>query len=309
MHIVSVGTPIFWLGFTLLVVLMLAIDLGVFHRDAHEVKFKEALIWSIVWTSLAAIFCLCSAFWFGKTHALEFATGYIIEWALSVDNIFIFVIIFTYFAVPKNLHHRVLFWGIIGAVVMRAIFIFAGTALLQRFHFVMYFFGALLLFTSFRLFIQKETDIHPDRNPILRLFRKFFPVVSKFHGANFWVKENGRWHATPLFLVLLVVEVTDLIFAVDSIPAIFAITSDPFIVFTSNIFAIMGLRSLYFLISGVMDKFHYLKIGLATVLAFIGTKMLIADFFKIPTVLSLIIVATLIFGSIIVSLLHPPKPH
>jgi tellurite resistance protein TerC len=259
MHIVSVGTPIFWLGFTLLVVLMLAIDLGVFHRDAHEVKFKEALIWSIVWTSLAAIFCLCSAFWFGKTHALEFATGYIIEWALSVDNIFIFVIIFTYFAVPKNLHHRVLFWGIIGAVVMRAIFIFAGTALLQRFHFVMYFFGALLLFTSFRLFIQKETDIHPDRNPILRLFRKFFPVVSKFHGANFWVKENGRWHATPLFLVLLVVEVTDLIFAVDSIPAIFAITSDPFIVFTSNIFAIMGLRSLYFLISGVMDKFHYLK--------------------------------------------------
>lgn len=308
MGVVSVGSPVMWIGFFVFIVIMLAIDLGVFHRDSHELKFKEAMSWTIVWASLAGLFSLLVYEMFGAAHALEFVTGYMIEWALSIDNIFIFIVIFSYFSVPKHLQHRVLFWGIIGAVVMRGIFVFAGAALLARFHWLIYVFGAMLIFTSVRLFVQEETDIHPEKNAVVRFFKKFVPVVAQFHGSHFLIKEGGRWVATPLMVVLLVVETTDVIFALDSIPAIFAITKDPFIILTSNIFAILGLRSLYFLLSGVMNKFHYLRIGLALVLAFVGTKMLLSHYYNVPIVLSLSIVATLIGGSIIASLVLP-NPH
>lgn len=308
MHLVSVGTPLFWIGFTTFIVAMLAIDLGLFHRQAHEVKFKEALTWSVIWTSLAMGFSILVYYEFGTERALEFITGYVIEWALSVDNIFIFIVIFSYFAVPKSLQHRVLFWGIIGALIMRAVFIFLGTALLQRFHWVIYIFGGILIITAIRLLLQNETEIHPERNPLVRLFKKFTPVTSEYHGAHFFVRINHRLFATPLVLVLIVIEVTDLVFAVDSIPAIFAVTSDPFIVFTSNIFAILGLRSLYFLLYGIMGKFHYLKVGLAMVLIFVGIKMLLSEIFKIPIFVSLVIVCTLLGGSMIFSLLRP-KPE
>jgi tellurite resistance protein TerC len=303
MELSSVGTPALWIGFTAFVLVMLALDLGVFHRKAHEVGFREALTWSLVWIGLALAFNAWIFLRFGSAKGLEFLTGYLIEKSLSVDNVFIFVILFSSFAVPKAYQHRVLFWGILGALVMRAAFIAAGAAVLARFHWVIYLFGAFLVVTGFKLLLRKDEEIHPERNPLFRLFRRLVPAVSEYHGAQFTVVRDGRRHATPLLLVLVAIEATDLIFAVDSIPAIFAVTSDPFIVYTSNIFAILGLRALYFLLAGVIGKFHYLKVGLALVLVFIGAKMLLLDVYKIPTAVSLAVVALLLGGSIAASLL------
>jgi tellurite resistance protein TerC len=305
MNPASIGTPALWAGFTIFILAMLALDLGVFHRKAHSIRMREALIWSIVWISLALVFNAGVYFWFGPERALEFLTGYLIEKALSVDNLFVFLVLFSYFAVPTSLQHRVLFWGIVGALIMRAGFIAGGAALLQSFHWVIYIFGAFLVFTGIKLVAARESEIHPERNLVIRLFLKLMPCVPEYRGARFTVKEAGKRYATPLLLVLVAIEATDIVFAVDSIPAIFAITADPFIVFTSNIFAILGLRALYFLLAGMLNKFRYLKIGLGLVLAFVGTKMLIAGWIHIPISLSLGAVAGLLGISIAASLVFP----
>ena len=302
MDLETVGTPWLWFGFTAFVLALLALDLGLFHRKAHEVKFKEALGWSVVWVGLALAFNAGVWWWFGPTKGLEFLTGYLIEKALSVDNIFVFLVIFSYFAVPKEYQHRVLFWGILGALVMRAIFIVAGAALLAAFHWVIYVFGGILLLTGVKMLRQNQGELHPERNPIFRLFRRLVPSVAEYHGARFTVVRDGRRFATPLLAVLVAVEATDLVFAVDSIPAVFAVTQDPFIVYTSNIFAILGLRAMYFLLAGVMDRFRYLKLGLATVLVFVGAKMMLADVYKIPVAVSLLVVAGILATSVIASL-------
>jgi tellurite resistance protein TerC len=302
----TIGSPILWVGFIAFVLAMLAIDLGVFHKKAHEVSLKEAGIWSAVWVALAIVFNVGVYSWFGADRALEFTTGYLIEKALAVDNIFVFVVIFTTFAIPAIYQHRVLFWGVLGALVMRAIFILAGGAFLQRFHWAFYVFGALLAVTGVKLLLQRNQEIHPEKNPIVRWIQRVFPMTPELHGDKFLILKNGRRYGTPLLLALVAVEVTDLIFAVDSIPAIFAITSDPFIVFTSNIFAILGLRSLYFLLAGIITKFAYLKVGLSFVLIFVGAKMLLMDVYKVPIPASLGIIAGILGLSIIVSLIHPP---
>jgi len=296
---------LWWVGFNLFVLMMLAIDLSVFHRKAHEVKFKEALIWSIVWIALALLFNLGIYFWRGPQTALEFLTGYLIEKSLSVDNLFIFLLIFSYFRVPALYQHKVLFWGILGALVMRAIFIAAGVTLIQKFHWLIYIFGGFLILTGIKMALEKEKKIHPERNPVLRLFRRFVPVTSDYEGDKFLVKREGRYFATPLFITLLIVETTDLIFAVDSIPAILAITLDPFIVYTSNVFAILGLRSLYFALAGIMQLFHYLHYGLSAILVFVGVKMLLADIYKIPLGIALGVVAGFLLISVIVSIIRP----
>ncbi len=302
----TVGTPTLWIGFTVFVLAMLALDLGVFHRKAHDVKVREALIWTAVWIALSLVFNAGVYYWFGATKALEFLTGYVIEKALSVDNIFVFIIVFASFAVPSRLQHRVLFWGILGALVMRGMFIYLGAALLQRFHWVMYVFGAFLVFTGIKLLFQKDEEVHPEKNPLFRLFRRFVPSVGEYRDGHFMVVENGRRYATPLLLVLVAIETTDLVFAVDSIPAIFAVTTDPFIIYTSNVFAILGLRSLYFALHGMMGKFHYLKVGLAGVLSFVGVKMLISGYYKIPILISLLAIVVLLGASIVASLLRRP---
>jgi tellurite resistance protein TerC len=301
----SIGSPILWVGFTLLVLFLLALDLGVFHRKEHEISLKEALYWSLFWVGLSLLFNLGIFLHFGSVKGLEFLTGYVIEKALSVDNIFVFLVIFSFFNVPKIYHHKVLFWGILGALIMRALFIFAGTTLIQAFHWIIYIFGIFLVLTGFKILLQRKEEIDPERNPILRVFRKVVPIVPEYHGSRFLILEKGRRYATPLLLVLVVIEATDLVFAVDSIPAIFAVTLDPFIVYTSNIFAILGLRALYFLLAGVIDKFRYLKIGLGGVLIFVGIKMLISHFYVLPIGISLIIVTLLIGGSIFFSLMRP----
>jgi len=298
----SVGSPVLWAGFIAFVLAMLALDLGVFHRKSHTVSLKEAAVWSGVWISLAAVFNGLIYWMFGPTLGLEFTTGYLIEKALSVDNIFVILVLFTYFRVPSEYQHRVLFWGIFGALIMRAIFVFAGAALLSKFHWMIYVFGALLVVTGFKMLRSGDEQIDPDKNPLIRLVRRVLPLTSEFHGEKFFVRDGVKWVGTPLFLCLVAVEFTDLIFAVDSIPAIFAVTQDPFIVFTSNIFAILGLRSLFFLLAGVMDRFVYLKIGLAMVLLFVGTKMVIMDWYKIPVALSLGIVFLILTTSIVASL-------
>jgi tellurite resistance protein TerC len=303
----SVGTPTLWLGFLGLVAVMLAIDLGVFHRKAHEVTLREATVWSVVWIALAGGFGLMVYVWFGPVRALEYATGYLIEKALAVDNIFVFVVIFSTFAVPEKYQHRVLFWGILGALVMRAVFILAGSALLEKFHWAIYVFGALLIATGIKLLLQRNVEPHPERNPVMRLFQKILPVLPGYVGADFTVFRDGRRYATPLLLALVAVEITDLIFAVDSIPAIFAVTRDPFIVFTSNIFAILGLRSLYFLLAGVVTKFRYLKVGLSLVLVFVGLKMLVTDVVKVPIALSLAVIVLILAASIVASLGKTPR--
>jgi tellurite resistance protein TerC len=305
-HFDSVGQPWMWVAFTVFVMVMLVLDLGVFHRKAHEVHMREALGWSAFWIGLAAVFNVCVYFWFGAERALEFTTAYLIEETLSVDNLFVFLVIFGYFAVPSQLQHRVLFWGIVGAIALRIVFILAGAALLQRFHWVMYVFGGFLVFTGFKLLLQREAEMHPEKNPVLRLARRVIPSISEYRGTKFFVVENGKRYATPLLMVLLVIEATDVVFAVDSIPAVFAVTRDPFIVFTSNIFAVLGLRSLYFALAGMMRKFHYLKVGLGLVLAFVGVKMLIADFYKLPIAVSLGVIAGLLGASIATSILRPP---
>lgn len=296
-----------WIGFNVFVLAMLALDLGVFHRKAHEVKVKEALIWSGVWIFLALAFNVGIYFWRGSETALQFFTGYLIEKSLSVDNIFVFILIFSYFKVPALYQHRVLFWGILGALVMRAILIAVGATLIRELHWIIYVFGAFLILTGIKMALQKETGLNPERNPLVRLFKRFMPVTNEYHQEKFFVKLDGRRFATPLFLVLLLVETTDLIFAVDSIPAIFAITQDPFIVYTSNVFAILGLRSLYFALAGIMNYFHYLKLGLAFVLIFVGTKMTLIDIYKIPIGVSLSVVAGILLLSIVASLVWPRR--
>jgi tellurite resistance protein TerC len=296
-------TPIiFWILFNAFVLLMLALDLGVFHRKTHEVSIKEALTWTFIWISLALVFNAIIFYWRGRQQALEFFTGYLIEKALSVDNIFVFILIFTYFQIPSKYQHKVLFWGILGALIMRVIFIFAGVELIEKFHFTIYIFGALLIYTGYKMFYHRNAKIEPDKNPAIRFFKKFIPVTPDLQEDNFFVKLNGKRFATPLFLVLILIETTDLIFAVDSIPAILAITQDQFIVYTSNVFAILGLRSLYFALAGVVHRFWLLSYGLAVVLIFVGIKMLLIDIYKIPIELSLIFIAFIITGSIFLSL-------
>jgi tellurite resistance protein TerC len=301
----SIGSPLLWVGFLVFVLGMLALDLGVFHKKAHAISLKEAGAWSAVWVSLAALFNIGLYAWFGSERALEFTTGYLLEKALAVDNIFVFVVIFAAFGIPAVDQHRVLFWGVLGALLMRAAFIVLGATLLERFHFTIYVFGGLLVVTGIKLLLQKEAEIHPERNFAVRLFKKILPVTHELHGHHFTVVQDGKRVATPLLLALVAVEVSDVIFAVDSIPAIFAVTTDPFIVFTSNIFAILGLRSMYFLLAGIITKFHYLKVGLSVVLIFVGAKMLLMDIYKLPILVSLGAIAGILGASVAASLLWP----
>ena len=299
-----------WIGFNLFVLLMLALDLGVFHRKAHVVTFKESMVWTVIWVSLAMLFNLGIGHYMGDAKALEFFTGYVIEKSLSVDNVFVFALLFSYFAVPAQYQHKVLFWGIIGALVMRAIMIALGAKLITEFAWIIYVFGVFLIATGIKMIVKRETEIHPENNPLVKLFKRFMPVTPEYHGEKFFIRKEGLLMATPLFVVLLLVEFTDLIFAVDSIPAIFAVTKDPFIVYTSNVFAILGLRSLYFALAGVMDKFHYLKVGLGVVLSFVGVKMLLGHTeWKIDTHLSLGVIVTVLTASVVASLVWPKKPQ
>ncbi len=298
----------FWIGFHIFIFTMLTLDLGVFHKKTHRVPVKEAVIWTIVWITLALLFNIFIFFELGKIKALEFLTGYVIEYSLSVDNIFVFILIFSYFGVKDQYQHKVLFWGILGALIMRGIFIFAGVALINRFHWVVIIFGGFLVFTGIRMLFTKEAEVDPEGNPMVRFFKKFLPVTHTMYGDKLFVVENQRLHATPLFLVLLVIESSDLIFAVDSIPAILAISQDRFIVYTSNIFAILGLRSLYFAVAGIMDYFRFLKVGLAFVLTFVGIKMLAAYFhFEIPILISLSIIVSILLISILASVVIKEK--
>jgi tellurite resistance protein TerC len=298
-----------WVGFNLFVLAMLAIDLLIFHKEAHEVRTREAAAWSVLWIVLALIFGAGVYAFMGPQKGLEYYTGYVIEKALSVDNIFVFVLIFAYFRVPSRYQHRVLFWGILGALLMRGAMIGAGAYLIQRFHWIIYVFGAFLIFTGIRMATQDEHDLEPEANPVIKFLRRVVPVSSAYDGQKFFVKEFAggatRWAATPLFVVLALVETTDLIFAVDSIPAIFAVTTDPFIVYSSNVFAILGLRALYFLLADVIHRFHYLKLGLSVVLVFVGTKMLVTEFYKVPISLSLGIIVLILGASVMASLLWP----
>jgi TerC family integral membrane protein len=301
-----------WIGFNLFVLAMLALDLGVFHRKSHAVSGKEALTWSLVWISLSLVFNVIIYFFWDRMMpestytnteaALAFFTGYLIEKSLSVDNIFVFILIFSFFGVPAAYQHRVLFWGILGALLMRGALIAVGAALLEQFHWIIYVFGAFLIFTGIRMALHREEEIHPDQNPVVKFFKKLMPVTEQFEKDKFFIRRAGKILATPLFLVLLIVESTDLVFAVDSIPAIFAVTREPFIVYTSNVFAILGLRALYFLLANVMDKFQYLKLGLSAVLTFIGIKMVIVDLYHIPVGISLAIVASILTISVLASL-------
>lgn len=300
--------PWLWIGFNLFVLAMLALDLGVFHRKAHVVSFREALAWTVAWVTLAMLFNLGVWHYAGAQKALEFTTGYVIEYSLSVDNIFVFALLFSHFAVPLKYQHRVLFWGILGALLLRAVMIVAGTVLITKFAWIIYVFGAFLILTGIKMIVKREEEIHPEHNPVVRWFRKFVPMTSNYREDKFFVREHGALMATPLFLVLLLVEISDVIFAVDSIPAIFAVTKDPFIVYTSNVFAILGLRSLYFALAGVMDKFHYLKMGLGVVLTFVGVKMLLGHTaYKIDTLVSLGVIVGVLATSVVVSLLRPRK--
>ena len=294
--------------FTVFVLAMLALDLGVFQRDPHKMSIREAAGWYAIWVSLAIAFNVGLYYWRGHQPALEFLTGYVLEVSLSMDNVFVFAVIFGYMGVKPQFQHRVLFWGIIGALVMRAAFIGAGVALVSRFHWILYVFGIFLVFTGAKLFREDKQEFHPERNPLLRLARKLFPVTPGYEGAAFFVVREGRRFATPMLLVLTLVESTDLLFAVDSIPAIFAVTLDPFIIFTSNVFAILGLRSLYFILASAIQKFRYLRPGLALVLMFVGVKMLIVSIYKIPILVSLAVIMAILALAIGASLLSSPKP-
>jgi tellurite resistance protein TerC len=299
-----------WIGFNVFVLAMLALDLGVFHRKAHTVSIKEASIWSVVWVCLAMIFNVAVYFAWGSEKALEFLTGYVIEKSLSVDNLFVFLMIFQYFNTPSQYQHRVLFWGILGALILRAIFIATGSALLSNFHWMIYVFGGFLVVTGIKMYLQGDEKIEPEKNPVVRLFERWVPIIRKYDGQKFFIRREGKSYATLLMLVLIVVETTDVIFAIDSIPAIFAITDDPFIVYTSNVFAILGLRALYFMLAGVMEMFVYLKVGLSFVLCFVGAKMMLADIYKIPIGASLAVIGGVLLLSIIASrLIKPKKPE
>ena len=295
----------FWIGFIAFVLAVLALDLGVFNRTPHVVRAKEAAVMTAFWVGLALLFAGGLAWFVDRQTALTFLTGYVIEESLSVDNIFVIVLIFQYFAVPAKYQHRVLFWGILGALVMRGVFIGVGAALLARFEWIIYVFGAILVVTGVRMALKQDEEFDGEQNPVVKFVRRFLPVTHEYHGKHFFTVQDGRRYATPLLVVLVLVEATDLIFAVDSIPAIFGITRDPFIVFTSNIFAVMGLRSLFFLLASVVTKFHLLKYGLALILTFIGTKMLIEHWVHIPIMASLGVVLAVLAGSIVGSLIWP----
>ena len=293
--------------FNIFILLMLALDLGVIQRKAHFPTMKEALSWTFVWISLAILFGLYIWYDLGSSKALEFYTVYVVEEALSVDNVFVFIVIFSYFAVPKNAQHKVLFWGVLSAIILRALFIVAGAALISKFHWILYLLGIFLIFTAIKLAVQKDTEVHPEHNPFIKLARKLFPVTKDYVGEKFFVRLNNKGYITPLFLVLLMIESTDIAFATDSIPAIFAITRDTFIIYTSNIFAILGLRSLYFVVAGFMKQFRFLKYGLSIVLGFIGIKMLIEPWYKIPILSSLCVIFSIITLSILISIIYQNK--
>lgn len=305
-----------WIVFNAFVLFMLALDLGVFHKNVHEVKMKEALAWSALWISLAGVFNVLIYFYWdwmspgsvysNKEAAFIFLTGYVIEKSLSVDNIFVFLMIFTYFQVPSKYQHKILFWGILGALLMRALFIFAGVALITKFHWVIYLFGLLLIVTGIKMLTQKDKKLEPEKNLMIKAFRKWFCVSDEFSGSKFFIKINGKRFATLLFIVLLFIEITDVIFAVDSIPAILAITNNPFLVYTSNVFAILGLRALYFALSNIMTMFHYLHYGLSAILIFVGSKMMLTDVYKIQVEHSLLVVLAILIGSILFSKFKPP---
>ncbi|MBD3168040.1 MAG: TerC/Alx family metal homeostasis membrane protein [candidate division Zixibacteria bacterium] len=291
-----------WAVFIIVIVVLLAVDLYGFQRKGRQINVKSALIWSAIWIAVSLLFNLGVYYWYGTEKAIEFLTGYLIEKSLSLDNIFVFYMLFTYFSVPLRYQRRVLFWGILGALIMRAILIAAGISLIHNFHWIIYIFGAFLILTGIRMMKSTDEKVSPEKNLIVRLFKKFFQVSDKHHGERFFIKQNGKILATPLFVTLLAVETTDLIFAVDSIPAIFAITTDPFIVYTSNIFAILGLRALYFALAGIISYFSYLKYGLSIVLVFVGIKMVIVDFYKIPVLYSLGFISIVLISSIAISL-------
>ena len=296
-----------WVGFNILILVLIAIDLGLLHKKSHVISIKEALIWSAGWIFISLTFNVGIYFWFGYDSALQFLTGYLIEKSLSVDNIFVFAILFSYFKVPPEHQHKVLMWGILGALVMRGALIAIGTALITNFHWIIFVLGAFLVYTGIKMALQKEISVNPEKNPVVNLAKKFIPISDDYDGDKFVTTVNGKKTFTPLLVVLLVVEVTDLMFAVDSIPAIFAITTDAFIVYTSNVFAILGLRALYFALSGVLNMFHYLKYGLGMVLSFVGTKMLISEFYIIPIPVALGAVAAILAISIVASIVIPAK--
>ena len=298
---------LWWVIFTIFILAMLALDLGVFNRKAHVIRLREALLWTGFWVTLALVFGLGIYFFYGHQKALEYFTGYLIEYSLSIDNLFVFLLIFRYFCVPHALEHKALFWGILMALVTRAVFIFAGVALINTFDWIMFIFGAFLIFTGVKMAFNRHTEVHPEKNIALRLLHYFIPVNKEFTGARFFIMKNGRRFATPMLAVLLALETTDIFFAIDSIPAVLAISTDPFIVYTSNVFAILGLRSLFFAISGLMKIFHFLHYGLAAILCFVGVKMLIADFFHITIIVSLGVIACILFISVITSLIWPIK--
>ena len=310
MDIFSGGSTWLWVGFSIFIVTMLSLDLGLFNRKAHTIRYREAWIWSAVWVTLALIFAGLVFRYQGSVRGLEFLTGYLIELSLSVDNLFVFLLIFSYFKVPAQFQHRVLFWGVMGALVMRLTMIFIGAALINRFHWIIYIFGAFLVYTGIKMFRHEEVDINPEHNFLVRAVTRLFPITRHYDQEKFFTNVNGKRTGTLLLLVLMVVEVTDLVFAVDSIPAIFAITTDTFIVYTSNVFAILGLRSMYFLLAGVVEKFRFLRTGLAIVLTFIGIKMLVVAIgFHIPILFSLAFVAVVLLGSVVFSLFFPGKPE
>lgn len=298
-----------WIAFGVLVVTIMALDLGVFHRKAHAIKLKEALTWSAVWISLALLFNVGVYFLLGSEKALNFFTAYLVEESLSVDNLFVFLMIFSYFSVPDTAQHKVLFWGILGALIMRAIFIVTGLTIVEKIHWVIYIFGAFLIFTGIKLSMGKGREVHPENNPILRIFRRFVPATKDYHGNRFFVRLDGRLLATPLFFVILVIETTDVMFAVDSVPAVLSVTLDPFIVYTSNVFAILGLRSIFFALAGVTLHLRYLSHGLAVILIFLGVKMISSAFYKIPVGVALGVVGGILAISIIASLVSNKKEH
>ncbi len=302
-----------WGGFVLFIIAMLILDLKVLQRRSHVMPVKEALLWVAFWVSLALIFNVGIYFYFGMDSALEFLTGYLVEYSLSVDNIFVFALIFSYFGIPAEYRHKALLWGILGAIVMRAIFILAGVAMINRLHWIIYVFGAFLVYIGIKIAFEKDREMDPGKNPILRLVKRFLPVTESYEGGRFFVRRAGRLFATPMLIVVIVIETTDVIFAVDSIPAILSITLNPFIVYTSNIFAILGLRALYFALAGIMDLFHYLNYGLAAILVFVGVKMLISDYYKIPVAGALGFIVLVLATSIVASIMFPkkdaPSPH
>ena len=299
----------YWIAFNVFVCVMLALDLGVFHKKNHTVKIKEALGWSAVWITLALLFNLGVYHFMGKEKGIEFLTGYVIEKSLSVDNIFVFIMVFSYFNVPSKYQHKVLFRGILGALLMRAVFIFAGVALIAKFHWIIYVFGAFLVFTGVKMLFQEDKPMDPEKNPLVRLFKKFMPVTNELRGSRFFVKEQAKKYATPLFIVLLIIEFSDLIFAVDSIPAVLAVSKDPFIVYTSNVFAILGLRSLYFALADIAGYFRFLKYGLSLILIFVGTKMCLTEIYKIAVEHSLLVIVSILLISVLASLLIKPSEN